>query len=52
MVLFVCYLTTAVLRVSSSTWLSLWTDQSTSKSYSPGFYIIVNAFLGFGQVCF
>lgn len=52
MILFACYLTTEVLRVSSSTWLSFWTDQSTSKSYSPGFYIIVYAFLGFGQVCF
>ncbi|WZZ71707.1 hypothetical protein YC2023_083077 [Brassica napus] len=50
MIIFACYLTTEVLRVSSSTWLSFWTDQSTSKSYSPGFYIIVYALLGFGQV--
>ncbi|CAA7062353.1 unnamed protein product [Microthlaspi erraticum] len=50
MILFACYLTTEVLRVSSSTWLSFWTDQSTPKSYSPGFYIVVYAFLGFGQV--
>uniref|UniRef100_A0A1J3HY96 ABC-type xenobiotic transporter n=1 Tax=Noccaea caerulescens TaxID=107243 RepID=A0A1J3HY96_NOCCA len=50
MILFACYLTTEVLRVSSSTWLSFWTDQSTSKSYSPGFYVIVYALLGFGQV--
>uniref|UniRef100_A0A1J3J339 ABC-type xenobiotic transporter n=7 Tax=Noccaea caerulescens TaxID=107243 RepID=A0A1J3J339_NOCCA len=50
MILFACYLTTEVLRVSSSTWLSFWTDQSTSKIYSPGFYIVIYAFLGFGQV--
>nr|AAF19743.1 Similar to gb/AF008124 Arabidopsis thaliana glutathione S-conjugate transporting ATPase (AtMRP1) and contains two PF/00664 ABC transporter transmembrane regions and two PF/00005 ABC transporter structures [Arabidopsis thaliana] len=50
MILLVCYLTTEVLRVLSSTWLSIWTDQSTPKSYSPGFYIVVYALLGFGQV--
>ncbi|VVA93078.1 unnamed protein product [Arabis nemorensis] len=50
MILFGCYLTTEVLRVSSSTWLSIWTDRSTSKSYSPGFYVVVYALLGFGQV--
>jgi len=52
MILLACYLTTEVLRVLSSTWLSIWTDQSTPKSYSPGFYIVVYALLGFGQVCF
>lgn len=51
MIIFACYLTTEILRVSSSTWLSFWTDQSTSKSYSPGFFIIMYALLGFGQVC-
>ncbi|XP_010499572.1 PREDICTED: ABC transporter C family member 12-like [Camelina sativa] len=50
MILLACYLSTEVLRVSSSTWLSFWTEQSTSKSYSPGFYIVVYALLGFGQV--
>ncbi|XP_010460830.1 PREDICTED: ABC transporter C family member 11 isoform X1 [Camelina sativa] len=50
MILFACYLTTEVLRVLSSTWLSIWTDQITSKSHSPGFYIVVYALLGFGQV--
>ncbi|ESQ33830.1 hypothetical protein EUTSA_v10006558mg [Eutrema salsugineum] len=50
MIFFACYLTTEVLRVSSSTWLSFWTDQSTPKSYSPGLYIVVYALLGFGQV--
>ncbi|XP_050370619.1 ABC transporter C family member 12-like [Argentina anserina] len=50
MVLFTCYTLTEVLRVSSSTWLSFWTDQSTSKSYAPGFYILIYAILSIGQV--
>ena len=51
MVLFICYTLTEVLRVSSSMWLSFWTDQSTSKSYAPGFYILIYAILSLGQVC-
>ncbi|KAL8033751.1 hypothetical protein ABFX02_13G178300 [Erythranthe guttata] len=50
MVLFTCYILTEILRVSSSTWLSFWTKQSTSASYGPGFYILVYAILSFGQV--
>ncbi|KAK0578041.1 hypothetical protein LWI29_004127 [Acer saccharum] len=50
MILFTCYLSTEVLRISSSTWLSVWTDQSTSESYRPGYYITVYALLAFGQV--
>ncbi|KAH7568509.1 hypothetical protein JRO89_XS06G0008600 [Xanthoceras sorbifolium] len=50
MILFTCYLSTEVLRISSSTWLSVWTNQSTSESYSPGYYILIYALLGFGQV--
>ncbi|KAL0363619.1 UNVERIFIED_CONTAM: ABC transporter C family member 2 [Sesamum calycinum] len=50
MILFACYTATEILRVSSSTWLSVWTKQSTSKSYGPGFYILVYAILSFGQV--
>ncbi|KAL6991616.1 Canalicular multispecific organic anion transporter 1 [Sarracenia purpurea var. burkii] len=34
----------------SSTWLSLWTDQSSSKPYGPGFYNLIYALLSFGQV--
>ncbi|KAK4399407.1 ABC transporter C family member 2, partial [Sesamum angolense] len=49
MILFACYTATEILRVSSSTWLSVWTKQSTSKSYGPGFYILVYAILSFGQ---
>ncbi|OAY47206.1 hypothetical protein MANES_06G060800v8 [Manihot esculenta] len=50
MILFVFYLSTEVLRVSSSSWLSFWTDQSTTEGYRPGFYIFVYALLSLGQV--
>ncbi|KAK9085883.1 hypothetical protein Sjap_026294 [Stephania japonica] len=50
LVLFLCYVTTEALRVSSSTWLSIWTDQSTLKTHGPGFYNLVYALLSFGQV--
>uniref|UniRef100_A0A5B6ZCK4 ABC-type xenobiotic transporter n=1 Tax=Davidia involucrata TaxID=16924 RepID=A0A5B6ZCK4_DAVIN len=50
MILFTCYVLTEVLRVTSSTWLSLWTDQSSSKRYGPGFYNLIYALLSFGQV--
>ncbi|KAM3748774.1 hypothetical protein ACB098_05G133800 [Castanea mollissima] len=50
MILFMCYLLTEVLRILSSTWLSFWTDQSTSESYRPGYYILIYALLSFGQV--
>lgn len=48
--LLLCYILTEVLRVSSSTWLSAWTDQSSPKTYGPGFYNLVYALLSFGQV--
>lgn len=50
MILFTCYVLTEVLRVSSSTWLSHWTDQGTSAGYNPGFYNLIYASLSFGQV--
>ncbi|KAJ8449899.1 hypothetical protein Cgig2_029261 [Carnegiea gigantea] len=50
MILLTCYITTEVLRVSSSTWLSTWTDVSSSKRYGSGFYNLVYALLSFGQV--
>lgn len=50
MILLSCYISTEVLRVSSSTWLSVWTDQSSSKRYGPGFYNLIYALLSFGQV--
>lgn len=49
-ILFTCYTLTETLRVSSSTWLSVWTKQSTSENDGPGFYILVYAVLSFGQV--
>ncbi|XP_010051993.2 ABC transporter C family member 12 [Eucalyptus grandis] len=49
-VLFICYTLTEVLRISSSTWLSFWTQQSTSENYRPGFYTLIYALLSFGQV--
>ncbi|KAI3852205.1 hypothetical protein MKX03_012277, partial [Papaver bracteatum] len=49
-ILFTCYISTEVLRIMSSTWLSAWTDQSTPKSHGPGFYNLVYALLSFGQV--
>ncbi|XP_052481316.1 ABC transporter C family member 12 isoform X4 [Gossypium raimondii] len=50
MILFTFYFSTEVLRISSSTWLRFWTDQSTSSSYHPGYYIVIYALLGFSQV--
>ncbi|KAK3432700.1 hypothetical protein EUGRSUZ_D00224 [Eucalyptus grandis] len=49
-VLFICYILTEVLRISSSMWLSFWTDQSTAGNYRPGFYILIYALLSFSQV--
>ncbi|KNA13623.1 hypothetical protein SOVF_112630 isoform A [Spinacia oleracea] len=50
MVLLMCYVFTEVLRVSSSTWLSVWTDQSSPHRYGPGFYNLIYALLSAGQV--
>ncbi|XP_010683162.1 ABC transporter C family member 2 isoform X1 [Beta vulgaris subsp. vulgaris] len=50
MILLMCYVLTEVLRVSSSTWLSIWTDQSSSNRYGPGTYYLVYAVLSFSQV--
>ncbi|KAI4303732.1 hypothetical protein MLD38_039329 [Melastoma candidum] len=49
-VLFMCYVSAEALRILSSTWLSFWSDQSASKSYSSGYYILVYALLSSGQV--
>ncbi|GAB2214047.1 hypothetical protein Droror1_Dr00018380 [Drosera rotundifolia] len=50
MILFMCYIMSESLRVSSSTWLSSWTDQSGTKKYDSGFYNLVYALLSFGQI--
>ncbi|KAG8385285.1 hypothetical protein BUALT_Bualt03G0026100 [Buddleja alternifolia] len=50
MIFFTSYILTEILRVSSSTWLSVWTKQSTSEGYDPGFYVLIYAILSLGQV--
>eukprot|EP00262_Sarcandra_glabra_P011548 TRINITY_DN2799_c0_g1_i1.p1 TRINITY_DN2799_c0_g1~~TRINITY_DN2799_c0_g1_i1.p1 ORF type:complete len:1626 (+),score=287.39 TRINITY_DN2799_c0_g1_i1:361-5238(+) len=50
LILLTCYISTEVLRISSSTWLSVWTGQSSSKSHGSGFYNLIYALLSFGQV--
>ncbi|XP_060198228.1 ABC transporter C family member 12-like isoform X5 [Lycium barbarum] len=50
LILLVCYTLTEILRVLSSTWLSVWTKASSSKSNGAGFYILVYAILSFSQV--
>ncbi|XP_028090867.1 ABC transporter C family member 12-like isoform X4 [Camellia sinensis] len=50
MILFMCYILTEVLRVLSSTWLSVWTKQSSRSSFGPGFFILIYALMSFGQV--
>ncbi|XP_019224929.1 PREDICTED: ABC transporter C family member 12-like isoform X1 [Nicotiana attenuata] len=50
LILFACYTLTEILRALSSTWLSVWTKASSSKSNGSGFYILVYAFLSFSQV--
>ncbi|WMV40250.1 hypothetical protein MTR67_033635 [Solanum verrucosum] len=50
LVLFMCYFLIEALRVGSSTWLSFWTDQSSSTRYSAGFYNLIYSLLSLGQV--
>ncbi|KAH6830702.1 multidrug resistance-associated protein 2 [Perilla frutescens var. hirtella] len=51
MILFMCYVSTEVLRVSSSTWLSYWTDEgSHTDTHGPLFYNSIYSILSFGQV--
>ncbi|KAK0578361.1 hypothetical protein LWI29_009118 [Acer saccharum] len=50
MILFTCYISTEVLRVSSSTWLSNWTGQGDSPAHGPGYYNMIYALLSIGQV--
>ncbi|KAJ3698577.1 hypothetical protein LUZ61_002282 [Rhynchospora tenuis] len=49
-ILLFCYALTEALRISSSTLLSVWTDQSGLKDHSPGFYNLVYAIISFCQV--
>ncbi|KAG8365653.1 hypothetical protein BUALT_Bualt18G0128400 [Buddleja alternifolia] len=51
MILFSCYVLSEILRVSSSTWLSYWTDQSSSSNrHGPIFYNLIYSLLSLGQV--
>ncbi|VAH23047.1 unnamed protein product [Triticum turgidum subsp. durum] len=49
-VLFLCYTLTETLRISSSTWLSIWTDEGSLKIHGPGYYNLIFGILSFGQV--
>ncbi|XP_024373624.1 ABC transporter C family member 2 [Physcomitrium patens] len=49
--LFLCYLATETFRLSTSGWLSIWTDSTTPKIHGPMFYLQVYSGLSFGQVC-
>ncbi|KAJ3693574.1 hypothetical protein LUZ60_009054 [Juncus effusus] len=49
-ILFFCYGLTETLRISSSTWLSVWTDQSGPKDHTAFFYNLIYAILSFCQV--
>ncbi|KAL8468610.1 hypothetical protein ACS0TY_031707 [Phlomoides rotata] len=50
-ILFMCYVLTESLRVSSSTWLSYWTDQSSGTTrHGPIFYNLVYSLLSLSQV--
>ncbi|KAL4562252.1 hypothetical protein LXL04_034450 [Taraxacum kok-saghyz] len=50
MILLMCYISTEVLRILSSTWLSYWTEQSTTTAQGPAFYILIYALFSIGQV--
>ncbi|KAK4259872.1 hypothetical protein QN277_006160 [Acacia crassicarpa] len=50
LVLLTCYVMTEILRISSSTWLSVWTKKSTAAGYERGYFILIYALLSFGQV--
>ncbi|KAL2337305.1 hypothetical protein Fmac_011751 [Flemingia macrophylla] len=49
-ILFACYTLTEVLRISSSTWLSVWTSQDSTADYDPGYFLLIYALFSFGQV--
>lgn len=50
LILFMCYFLIEALRVGSSTWLSFWTDKTSSMRYSAGFYNLIYSLLSLGQV--
>lgn len=48
--LFLCYITAEVVRLGSSAWLSVWTDETKPKTHGVGFYNAGYAVLAIGQV--
>ncbi|GAU16434.1 hypothetical protein TSUD_117830 [Trifolium subterraneum] len=49
-ILFACYTLTEALRISSSTWLSVWTSQDSTAASRAGYFLIIYAIFSFGQV--
>ncbi|ESW20774.1 hypothetical protein PHAVU_005G013500 [Phaseolus vulgaris] len=49
-ILFGCYTLTEVLRISSSTWLSVWTSQDSTADSNPAYFLLIYALFSFGQV--
>lgn len=49
-ILFACYTLTEALRISSSTWLSVWTSQDSTAASQAGYFLFVYALFSFGQV--
>ncbi|CAK9207810.1 unnamed protein product [Sphagnum jensenii] len=49
-VLFLCYVMVEVMRLSTSGWLSIWTDRTRPKSHGPLYYLYVYAVLSFCQI--
>jgi len=50
-VLFLCYVLTEALRLSTSGWLTIWTDGTKPKTHGPMFYLEVYSGLSLAQVC-
>ncbi len=48
-VLFLCYVMVEVMRLSTSWWLSIWTNETRPKSHGPLYYLYVYAVLSFCQ---
>ncbi|XP_057458600.1 ABC transporter C family member 12-like isoform X2 [Lotus japonicus] len=50
LILFGCYTLTEVLRISSSTWLSVWTSQDSAAADETEYFLFIYALFSFGQV--
>ncbi|XP_039688197.1 ABC transporter C family member 12 isoform X2 [Medicago truncatula] len=49
-ILLACYTLTEALRISSSTWLSVWTSQDSTAASRAGYFLFIYAIFSFGQV--